>query len=166
MSKLKISSSDYTSADIYKYYKATHSSPLSKTNFMLVIKLFNKKLIDGIYRGMVAKLPMILGFIGVEVKTPIVEFTEDGSVDFTKSRINTDWGETNKLWREKPELAHKTYVFHENSHTNGKKYKIMWNRKYSNIGCIRHYRFLPAKGMKRGFAKYLRENPNTEYYDF
>lgn len=158
--------SDFTSKAIYDYYKETHTSPLSKKDFMNVCKMFNKRLVSKIYDGVIAQLPGNLGFLGIQSKNHTVEFTDEGDIDLKKSTISTDWGATNKLWREKPELKHVKYIFHENLHTNGKRFRICWSRLYTTIPALYYYRFLPTRAFKRNLAKYIKNNPNKEYYEF
>lgn len=157
---------DFTSSDIYSYYKKTHTKCLTRKEYGLVCDLFNQKIIEKIYQGFIYYLPGGIGMIGINTSRVRIEFDESGEVDFTKSNMSTDWKATKELWKIKPELAHKRYILLDNYHTEGKRFKISWNRKHCSIPTSRHYRFIPSRSFRRNLAKYLKNNPNQQYYEF
>lgn len=158
--------SDFKILDLYKFYKSTNTNTVNNRTYSYIIKTLNKKIIQLIYDGLVFQIPSNVGYLGiVESKTHII-FKENGEVDVTKSNLSTDWGATNKLWDSKPELKHKKYIFHDNLHTDGRRFKIQWSRKFSNIPSLINYRFKPARAFQRDLTKYILKHPNKEYYEF
>lgn len=157
---------DFTANHIYSYYKKTHPKCLNRKDYGLVCDLFNQKIIEAIYRGLIFYLPGGLGMIGITSSLVKIEFTDDGEVDFTKSTMSTDWKLTKELWKSKPEFEHKRYIMLDNYHTEGKRYKIGWNRKHCNIATCKNYRFIPSRAFKRNLATYIKNNPNQQYYEF
>ena len=157
---------DFTSNHIYSYYKKTHSKCLSRVDYGKVCDLFNQKVIDRIYNGFIFYLPGGVGMIGITAHEVRIEFNDEGEVDFTKSNMSTDWKSTKELWELKPELAHKRYIMLDNYHTEGKRYKISWNRKHCVIPSAYYFRFIPSRAFKRNLAKHIINNPNQQYYEF
>lgn len=169
MKKLKDKAKEklgFTSVEAYKFYKKTHPNPVNQQTYAKVIKTLNKKCIDLIYNGLVLNVPANLGFIGITESKTTVVFTDEGEIDMKKSSISTDWCRTNKLWREKPELKHKKYIFYDNSHTGGRRFVIKWNRKYVASVALPNYAFIPTRAFKRNLTQYIYKHPNKEYYDF
>lgn len=158
--------SDFTLGNLYKFYKTTHEKTVDNTTYSYIVKTLNKKLVQLIYDGLVFQIPANLGYLGVVESSTNIVFTDDGKVDMTKSNLSTDWGATNKLWDNKPELKHKKYIFHDNSHTNGRRFKIQWSRKYTNLPALMNYRFKPARSFQRNLTQHIYKNPNIEYYEF
>ena len=83
-----------------------------------------------------------------------------------KSTVLVDWGTTLKLWKDKPALLKKKYVFHDNLHTNGIRYKIKWKRGRSAPSSIKHYKFNAVRTFKRGLNTYIKNAKSLEYYEF
>ena len=158
--------SDFKSKDLYKFYKSTVDNPVDAKTYSYIIKELNKRVIPKIYEGFVFQVPAGLGFIGVLESNTNIVFDDNGQIDMTKSNLSTDWGKTNKLWRDKPELKHKKYIFHENLHTGGRRFRIAWSRKYANLRAIKHYKFKPTRAFARNLTKYINNNPTQQYYDF
>ena len=156
--------SDIGLGDIYSEYKKSVKNPLNRSDFMKTMYSFLKNLVKGmIEESMVFKLPFFLGTIGIKkYDAPDLVFGSDGKIDHNRCNISIDFGETNKLWKEYPELKEqKKVIYHENEHTDGKRVKIKWN-----YVTFRGYTFSPCRNFKRSLAKFIKLNPNTEYYDF
>ena len=162
--------SDVAHSDIFQLYKKMRSSnnkeSVSNKEFTKIVVEFNKRVIDKIYKGLVFKVPFNLGIIGIIKSKTVIEFDEDGEINPIKSTLSTDWGTTLKLWRERPELMHKKYIYCENLHTEGVRYKIMWKRAFMHNRASRVYKFIPVRWFKRGLAKFIKNNKHVEYYEF
>ena len=162
--------SDVVHSTIYKKYVKlctdNNEIPVSNKEFTRIVVEFNKRVIQKIYEGFVFRVPFNLGSIGIVKSNTIVEFGEDGEIDPIKSTISTDWGNTLKLWKKRPDLMHKKYVYHENLHSQGIRYKIMWKKLYMNDRLSKYYKFIPVRWFKRGLAKYIKTNKHVEYYEF
>jgi len=157
--------SDYRSKDIYKLYKATADDPVDFMIFMRILSRFNLYLVKLLYNGFIFKIPNGLGNLLIIKKKLQHVFDDEGNYNYKKSRACTDWGETNKLWKAHPKLKHKKYIVYENEHTNGFSFKFKWSlRGHNNVKYVRWYAFKPTRTTSRGLATYVRENPNTDYY--
>ena len=148
-------------SQLYKFYKYNHSKPLGQSDFRKVVSLFNAKLADRIARGLVVNMPYGLGCLGV-VKHPvkIKEVTlKDGRKRLT-APIN--WQETNKLWKEYPELRREKWVYHEND----VYYRSKWGRKECTVPNIVYYQFKRSEQLSRKICKAIKSGELTECYDF
>ena len=157
--------SDFLTPEIYKFYTSTCSNRVTGVQFSKIIGEFNKRLVQKIYEGFVFEMPAHLGQIGIRTSEIKLVFDEEGEIDASKSKVNTDWGATLKLWKEYPELKNKKYVYHLNIHTGGKNYTIKWKKVFASP-FVQKYRFAPAKAFRRGFTKYINNSKKIiEYYD-
>lgn len=154
---------DYGLDDIWWFYKQTLFRPLSEQKYKKIIKLFFSKVVDEIIEGHYVSFPNKLGDFFVSSYTPQIKEI-DGKHQHSGHKV-TDWGSTKKLWKEQPELTKKIYLVYENSHTGGKKYKLTRiNCNKSKISRI--YNFEPSRNFSRKLAKYIKNNPNVEYYEY
>ena len=159
--------------DLYKDYKEVSYYKVNQKLFKAILTLFFKELVRRIIEeSLVFRLPYRLGIIGIK-KRPNrdIVYDENGKLDYKKSKLKIDFGETNKMWKEYPELkAQKKVVYHENDHSGNTNVKIEWNRfrtdKSRIVRNIKGYLFCPSREFKRNLAKHIKSNPNTEYYDF
>ncbi len=151
--------------DFYKFYKQEYNSKVNRSLFGKIVKDFFYLLIHEIFRGFIYNMPYKLGAIGVRKYKPKIYFDENG-FNFKKSNVSIDFGATNKLWRENPELKHKKYIYHTNEHTNGYKFRIKWSKKGAYVKNIGRFKFSPMRGFNRALNKYIKEHPNQQYYEF
>ncbi len=160
--------SDINHSDIFKLYCDIHreenTDGVSNKEFTKIVKEFNDGLMDLIFKGLVFKVPFNLGFIGIKKSKTKIIFGEDNEVDPSKSTISTDWGTTLKLWKLRPELAHNKFVYHENLHTDGIRYKIAWKKLYIKDRIAKGYKFVPVRWFKRGLARFINNNQHVEYF--
>jgi len=156
---------DYTNREAYKYYKDSSENPVTPNQFGTIIREVNKKIMQKVFEGFIFVLPVRLGFLSITEATNEAIFNKDGSIDYRKSKLSQDFGATNKLWKEKPELKGKVRLYHENTHTEGVRYKFQWNR----LGCItthlKKYRCQIARQNRINFNNFIKEHPNTMYYE-
>jgi len=154
---------DYGLKHMYKFYKEKYTLPLDYKTFTNIIDLFNSKLINKVYEGSYISLPYILGDIFIYKYKKRIIFDENGEV-VNKNKYNLiDYKATKELWKEYPELEHKQRVFYDNSHTDNYRFAISWKR-YHTTRMHKLYNFKPTRAFSRGLAKYLKNNPNQNYY--
>lgn len=155
---------DYGIKDIYNYYKNNYPNTLKYKEFAVILKEFNKLLIEEMYKGAYISLPYSLGDLYIYKYKPTLKFDEDGNI-VTKGKYSmVDYKATNELWKEYPELKHKQRVIYDNFHSDGFKLRISWKR-YHTVRTNKLYNFTPSRYFKRGLNKYFKVNPNQDYYD-
>lgn len=164
MTRKKKFKHDYGLTHMYKFYKEKYTSPLEYKTFKQIIDLFNTKLINEVYKGAYVTLPYTLGDLFIYKYKKKIYFDSEGNI-LNKNKSNlTDYKATKELWKEYPELEHKQWVYYDNSHTDNFKFAISWKR-YHTIRMHKLYNFKPAREFSRGLARYLKNNPNQNYYD-
>jgi len=152
--------------DIVRFYNKFYKNRLDEKLFRLVLNDINTEIRKKVYEGHIVHLPRGLGELYVRRSNRHkLVFTEEGNVDFIKTTVMTDWGSTNKLWKEQPELKGKTYLLYENIHTGGYKMKLIWRTPASKHDHVRYMQFKPARVFKRGLAKYIKDNNKIDYFD-
>lgn len=163
MTKKKFKSKQGT-RDIYYFYRRNYANDVGVINFSKILNMFNNKLIEEIYKGAYITLPYSLGDLYISKYKSKYQFDSEGNV-ITKGKFGIiDYKATKELWKDHPELNHKKYVYYDNFHTDGYKFRIKWKRYHRNR-TNRLYNFKPSRQFSRGLAAYLRKNPNQSYYD-
>lgn len=72
--------------------------------------------------------------------------------------MKIDWGKTNKLWKEKPELRTKgVFVYFENKHSDEYKYCLYWNKSKMNFKNNKLYTFKECRDFKIQLGKKILE---------
>jgi len=99
------------------------------------------------------KLPLELGTIVFEGKKIKIKFNEDGEV----INLPVDWKLTKEFWNEFPEKKSKEYIYYDNDHTNGVRYKFKWKHLGNKLKFKRFYTFVSCRALKRDFAKLIKE---------
>lgn len=148
--------------EFYYYYRHSTTGGLTSTQFRLILKLFFTKLVSKIYSGFKISLPLQLGDFFVMQYLQKLKLDDNGEI-ISKRHLN-DYKATKELWKEKPELAHKKYIYYTNDHTDNKRFKLNRNN-YKGKVKLRSYNFKPARAFSRGLAQHIFKNPNTEYYE-
>lgn len=164
MVRKKKFSHDYGLTHIYKFYKEKYNYLVNYKTFSLILKTFNGKIIDNLYKGSYISLPYSLGDLFIFKYKMKFKFDENGEPITQNKRGLIDYKATNELWKEHPELTHKKRVLYDNFHTDRYKFRISW-RRYSTIRVHKLYNFIAAREFKRGLAAHLRIYPNQNYYD-
>lgn len=151
------------SYDIYKVYKKTIEGAQTYTVFAKVINSFCKKFKQELFNGSILTIPGNLGRIYIRKRKLEFFFKDNGEIDPRQSRASIDYGKTNKLWKARPDLYKKKYIYHTNEHTNGYRYKAKWLKpRINNISIIN---LSPMRAFKRDLNKFIRENfGKTDYY--
>jgi len=163
--------------DAYLWYLADTTIPsedklLYKEYSQLVHKC-NKKLTKlCIEESMEITFPYRTGRLRIKKYKPNL-FTHDGK--FIKERLAVDYQESKRYWeKEYPglemeeifKIPGKTYVYYNNEHTDGYKYKFLWE-KYGmvNVPGKSAYRFIPTRTIKRQLATWSKSpERKNDYY--
>lgn len=148
----------------HKFYKTNYVNPIGVRLYRKVLKAINKKILNLLIKGIVISLPYKLGILYVSRFKPNYRFNKDGTLKIANMAKEVDWYETNKLWKEQPELKAKRYLTHENIHSDGYRMKIEWEQSTNKIG-HKLYNFAPSRNFTRGLAKYIKDNKNIDYND-
>lgn len=74
-------------------------------------------------------------------------------------KLTPDWGETKKLWKEKPDKQGQL-VYLENEHTLGYAYNLKWIKSTSKIFVNKSfYSFKPSRKLNRRINQVLKNTP-------
>jgi hypothetical protein len=77
-----------------------------------------------------------------------------------------DWKETNLLWKERPELRGKKFIYHMNTHTGGYIGMFKWIKRTGYMKNALTYKFEAVKDAKRNVAKGLKDPfSKVDYYE-
>lgn len=71
--------------------------------------------------------------------------------------LRIDYGATNKLWNERPDLKEKKFrVYHTNEHSGGISYRITWSRDRMLLPNKYYYSLIPCRDNKRAIASKIK----------
>lgn len=151
----------YNSKDYYKFFKKRMPG-YSPGVFRSVNRDFNKILRDLLVEeGFEWNMFGNIGRLAVYKYKPEIKRREDGRLSLP---INAK--ATGKLWKEKPELKKKKYVYHLNEHSDGYVCKIFWVRH--QIKTSLHHRnlmmFIPSREFKRMVYRGIVQRQTHENY--
>lgn len=150
----------------YKAYIKKYGTP-SQTGVTLmiyrkVLKEFNSYLMEQIVEGKKIELPCGLGWIEVCRHKPAYKI-ENGKLD--TGNLPVDWKRTKEYWKKDPvAAAAKKVLFHTNEHTDGYRYKIMWQKKTKTVHVTNYYSLKPARAFSLLLAKYLKDPETPKNY--
>lgn len=164
MQKRKKFKEKYGTRDIYYFYRRNYANDVGVINFSKILNLFNNRLIEEIYKGAYITLPYSLGDLYIRKYKHTYKFDNKGNMLLKNKSTFIDYKATKELWEEHPNLTHKQYVYYDNFHTDGHRFRIKWKR-YHSARTNKLYNFKPSRQFSRGLAAYLRKNPNQSYYD-
>lgn len=163
---------DYSMPDFYKHYIESLDKyelgsvyHLSKKDYNKYLSEMNEKAIESAIHGNTVKFPYRMGdlYIGKSIKKP--RLLPDGSLD--KRTVAIDYGATNKMWKENPELRAKAvFAYHSNEHSDKYIFKWIWDSRFSNFKNRTRYKFVTVRKAKRKLAKEVKKPGNTfDYYE-
>lgn len=164
--------SDYSMPDFYKYYTSTLDeyeldSPyhVSRMDYNKYICELNEKGMETVIHGNTLKLGARLGDIYIRKVKVKPRIFSDGTLD--KRSVAIDYGATNKMWAEEPELRAKgVFVYHTNEHSDKYMFKWVWDTKKSNFRNKTAYKFVIIRKAKRKLAKEVKKPGNKfDYYE-
>lgn len=143
--------------DFYNYYRNNRPSDqpiLYKNEYLQLVDKFMKFIVRKVYEGNSVTLPHRVGTlccIGTKRKITV---DEEGNLCGI-----VNWYETNKYWKSNPEAKkNKELIFHDNAHTNGYMYKIVWGLKRARGIFKNFYAFYPARSFKKVISKSITNN--------
>lgn len=161
----------YNISDFYKpYYKDSLKNPvLTKSQYIEIIREFNKLIMEKIINGYNYIFPYSLGNIYIKKKKLVIQITKDNKIIDVKNRPTLDIKATMDLRKSDPIAnANKTRIYHFNDHTDGYRMSFTWIRYTGNtngIKNINYYNFNASiKKGKRKLAKVLKSGVKNEYY--
>lgn len=138
----------------YKLYLKTAKHPIvDLPTYRSVTNKYLQYLISELEDNGQVVLPIDLGKIAFEGKKITIKLDENGNI---KGILPIDWYYTRLMWEEYPEKRKKEYVYYDNDHTNGVRYKFKWLKKGNKVMYKHFYTFIPARGLKRHFASLIK----------
>jgi hypothetical protein len=161
---------DINSDDIYKHYIKSLSPfekekgyLLPKKDINVAIFEVNKRIMNMVIeKNFHFMMPYSTGKICILLrKLDPVRITKKGLLNRA-----IDFKETNILWKERPELRKKSYIYHENVNTGGFIALYKWIKPYGRLHNGMSYGFNAVKDAKRKLAKELK-NPfrKAQYFE-
>lgn len=141
--------SDYGIADYYKHYRNSGGTQDRKT-YTKTVRRFFELVGDVIINNEYSyKIFGRLGIITVKKIKTYIKFKE-GKL---KTNLPINYKETNLLWKNNPEAKkNKKYVYYENKHSNGFKYKFCYLKYTANYANKSLYNLKINRQLKRKLA--------------
>jgi hypothetical protein len=156
---------NYTSVEIYKFYKKNYNTEITKAVFTDILRDFYSRVVDSmIYQGREFALPYKLGNVRIRKNKIKLQLDKEGNVD--KRKLAPDWGAIRKLWKriypnkswsEIVTIQNKPMVYHENKHTDRYQHKWHWDKTTCLVKNNSAYSLNIARGNDRKLAKALKE---------
>lgn len=129
---------------MYDFYKLSVFSKYTREQYTNLISDFYKAIRDLIInKDYEYKFHHRLGNLKIIKYLPVYMYNPllpDGSVNMKGMQV--DWGKTNVLWKERPELkAKKIFIYFDNKHSDEYKYMVFWDKHRMNFINNQIYRF-------------------------
>lgn len=165
---------DYTSKDVFKFYKDKYSGKISNKKFRKILQEYNQEILRMIvFDGLDYSMGYRLGSIRIKKFDNSLKLNEDGEI---ANKLRPNWDKTLKKWSELypdktpeeiKEIPDKPVVYHLNEHTDGVVFRWFWDKVTSNIKNQSAYKFEPVRAIKREAAKAWKNIPNLKnlYYE-
>jgi len=162
---------DYTSVDIYKFYKDRFGEKaMDKKKFGKIWDRFiSIRLQMAIFENVQLTMPFRMGELGVRIGAQANKITKSG-----KFRFKTNWGETKKKWKELyPDLTdeeirvlpNKPLVYVSNETTDGKKVYWRWDKMTCNYKNNTVYRIRMNRVWSRMLSAFVQKTDKIQYYE-
>lgn|SRR3990167_9727720 len=90
---------------------------------------------------------------------------DEPSNKINRKYVMIDWAETYKLWKNKPELKGKRYIYFTNKDTGGYYFKWEWSSKIAKFMNQNFYIFRPVKQGKKKLNKAITTITNYDAYE-
>lgn len=167
---------DYKTKDIYNFYKKNHNNVVESQLWRTIVEEYSNEIIHSIiYDHIIFNLPYRLGKIRILKKKTKIDITEDGKVNTT--RLAADWKKTKILWEKKyPDktaseikaipIEEKGMVYILNEHTNGYRFRFLWDKTSSNVKNQNYYMFKPTRKSNREITKAIATDTQLQFYYF
>ncbi len=129
---------------------------LSLKDYCDINNRFCAFMMDKVLQGDKVELPCNLGHVDVFGRM------YDLKLDDTGKPIATcvDWKATKELWKKYPEYGkgdNKKMVYHVNEHTDGYRYKFLWDKQATeNVKNKALYSLQPSRANKRTLAAHIK----------
>lgn len=165
---------DYTTIDMYKWYKEKYKNPVEYNLYREFITEFYTEVLNLIiYNGLDYLMPGRLGSLRIRKKQNFQKINEQDQV---VHNLKPNWKKTLDLWNTKyPDytaeeikaIPNKPIVYHLNEHTDNYYFRWYWDKITSNVKNQSAYRFEPIRDKKREAAKAWKEIPKLRniYYE-
>jgi hypothetical protein len=162
---------DYTSVDVYKFYKEKFGEKaLTKKQFSVIWNRFiDVRLQMVIFENVQFTMPHRMGEISIRLGAQANKITKKGKFHF-----KTNWGETKKRWKEMyPNLSgeeikkipNKPLVYVSNDTTDGRKVYWRWDKMTCNYKNNTVYRIRMNRRWSRMLSSYVQKTEKIQYYE-
>jgi hypothetical protein len=142
----------YTTQDAYTLYKKSVEFPLTKKEYMIIIKEFSLLVYDLLVESYAIVLPFGLGRVAIKSKVTSFEPNKQGNII-----APVDWQKTNKLWKDFPqEKEKKTKIYFMNEHSEYKSYRISWSKPKIAMKNKSFYHFSLTDFLKDKFTSLIK----------
>lgn len=167
---------DIGNADIYKYYCKRTGNPhnLTQRKYFEIFKVYIdyvKELM--VYNSFKFTMPNRLGVLSIYGYKVKLKLTPEGELD--KRNLRVDWYNTKKYWaelypgktpQELKEIKDKPKLFYTNKHSDGKRYRIHWNKVTAIFKHKRTYKTSPVRQFVRYIAKAIIQDNRLDFNQF
>ena len=154
-----------------KYYDKKSDCNVKWDQWQRVCKKFNHRKMESILKGTIFNMPYRLGSIGVVQYKRKIRFDEEGKL--RTEILPVDWNKTYLLWKRLyPEcktredfknIRNKKVVYYTNEHSDGRRFRFHWKKKYCNIKNISAYSLVIPLQYRNALARLIFENNNIQY---
>lgn len=146
----------YTNRDENISFKYSYDIK-SKIYGLIVKEIFDTIIDRMLKKGYILVMPHGLGNLSfVKYKRPL-KLNEDGSLN--KVNLSVNWNESLKLWRDMypeaktrlqlKEIKGKPMVYHENEHSDGYRYSLLWSNEKTSVKNIMLYVLITSTSVKK-----------------
>lgn len=157
----------YSLDNAYRSYcktvaKKAQKFKISRKEYKDICKEYIKVIVNlMLEKGQTIKLPYGLGELKIRRSLTIPEF----GLAKSDRKLKIDWFNTNKLWKDNPELRKVQYVYYLNEHSDGWYAVWHWTKFNTRIKGRRSYSFEPCWTNKRRLAKLMQQSKHyTKYF--
>lgn len=150
---------NYGSQKLYAFFSRTHGGKrkhgIDKSTYFKILTEVTDFIREEMIMGRLFYLPFGLGTLYVRESYSVPTLDRDGNL--RKELLRVDWASTLKWWRTTPNLKEKKVLYHNNKHTNGNGYSIMWDKTTIKVKGCSHYSFQACRRLSRGLAAQLKD---------
>lgn len=141
----------YGMIDYFKYYNKNNKYKVDRKTFSYIVSELNKTVVENMLEDSLDfKLPGRCGAIVIRKSKRKVKIINDKIVNTNPP----DWNKTMKLWEKDPECKkNKILIRHNNIHTAGFVFQILYSRSLANFKNKSFYTFKAARKFKRDLTK-------------
>ena len=117
------------------------------------ISLYHELAREDIASGESMPLGSQLGILKVIKQKREIKVDEHGNI---QNHMPIDWRNTWKLWKEHPELRHKTHIRYDNSHSNNYQFKLRYSIGTAKFPFKKLYTFYFNQTLKRKLSQNIK----------